>query len=223
MASIEDEPIRIEAPGPYIRRQLPLCQETPLPSPFELREPVIAALANRRSADVFAPISTGELATWLHYTTSVQAVNSGDPNRQRRYVASFGALHPAHIVIGGPNGSWNAYVPERHAMGDLYVDPATASALRAKAQQCFQTEDATLIALIGDFDLAAHYYVNPLSLMLRDAGVLFGHAALVAAALGLGFRILGSTGSPFAERLVIDLPFKPVATGLAWIGGAPAA
>ena len=108
-------------------------------------------------------------------------------------------------------------------MGDLHVDPPTAAALRAKAQQCFQTEDATLVALIGDFDLAAHYYLNPLSLMLRDSGVLFGHAALVAAALGLGFRILGSTGSPLVERLVMDLPFRPVATGLAWIGGASAA
>jgi hypothetical protein len=223
MASIENEPVRLEAPGPYIRRQLRLHQETPLPSPFELRESVIAALANRRSAEVFMPISTGELATWLHYTTSVQAVNSEDPNRQRRYVASFGALHPAHIVVGSPAGSWKAYVPERHAMGDLYVDPLAAAALRARAHQCFQTEGATLVALIGDFDLAAHYYLNPLSLMLRDSGVLFGHAALVAAALGLGFRILGSTGSPHVERLVMDLPFRPVATGLAWIGGASAA
>lgn len=223
MASIEDEPIRLETPGPYIRRQLPLRHVAPLPPPFELRGSVIAALANRRSAEVFTPISTGELATWLHYTTSVQAVNSEDPNRQRRYVASFGALHPAHIIVGSPNGSWNGYVPERHAMGDLHVDRITAAALRAKAQQCFQTEDATLVALIGDFDLAAHYYLNPLSLMLRDAGGLFGHAALVAAALGLGFRILGTTGSPLVERLVMDLPFRSVATGLAWIGGASAA
>ena len=97
MASIEDEPIRLEAPTPYVLRHLPLRQETPLPSPFELRESVIATLANRHSAEVFTPIATSELATWLHYTTSVQAVNSEDPNRQRRYVASFGALHPAHI------------------------------------------------------------------------------------------------------------------------------
>ena len=55
--------------------------------------------------------------------------------------------------------------------------------------------------------------------MLRDGGVLFGHAALVAAALGLGFRILGSTGTPLLERLVRGLPFRPVATGLAWVGG----
>ena len=222
MASIEDEPIRLEAPGPYVRSQLPMLQETPLPPPSELRCSFITALAQRRSAEVFTPISTDELATWLHYTTSVQAINTEDQNRQRRYAASFGALHPAHILLGSPNGSWNAYLPGRHVLGALQIDPVSAAALRAKAQQHFQTEDATLVALLSDSDLAAHYYLNPLSLMLRDGGVLFGHAALVAAALGLGFRILGSTGAPLVERLVQDLPFRPVATGLAWVGGGRA-
>ena len=222
MASIEDEPIRLEASGPYLRSQLPVLQEMLLPPPLELRSSFITALEHRRSAEVFTPISTDELATWLHYTTSIQAVNAEDPNRQRRSVASFGALHPAHILVGDPSGSWNAYVPERHVLGSLPIDPVSAVALRAKAQQHFQTEDATLVALLCDSDLAAHYYLNPLSLMLRDGGVLFGHAALVAAALGLGFRILGSTGTPLVERLVRDLPFRPVATGLAWVGGGRA-
>jgi len=165
-------------------------------------------------------MSTEALATWLHYTTSVQAINAEDPNRQRRYVASFGALHPAHILLGNPDGSWYAYVPGKHVLGDLETDPATSEALRTKAQECFQAQDATLVVLLADLDLAAHYYLNPLSLLLRDGGVLFGHAALVAASLGLEFRILGRTGTPLVERLVQDLPFRPVATGLAWVGGA---
>jgi hypothetical protein len=221
MASIEDEPIRLETPRPYFRLPIPVLQETRLPPPIEHQGSFIAALARRRSAEAFTPISTSELANWLHYTTSVQAVNAEDPNRQRRYVASFGALHPANILLGSPNGSWNAYVPERHALGDLEIDPAAAAALRTRAQQCFQAHDATLVALLSDFDFAAHYYLNPLSLLLRDGGVMFGHAALVAASLGLGFRILGSTGTPLVERLVRSLPFRPVATGLAWVGGAP--
>jgi hypothetical protein len=222
MASIEDEPVRIETPGPYIRSQLPVLCESLLPPPLELRGSFIAALSRRRSAEVFTPISSDSLATWLHYTTSVQAVNAADANRQRQYVASFGALHSTHILLGSPNGSWNVYVPERHALGDLQIDPLVAAELRAKAQQYFHAPDATLVALMSDSDLAAHYYLNPSSLMLRDAGVLFGHAALVAAALGLGFRILGGTGTPFVERLVQELAFKPAATGLAWIGGGRA-
>ena len=50
--------------------------------------------------------------------------------------------------------------------------------------------------------------------MMRDAGVLLGHSALVAAALGLGFRILGSSGSPSSESIVCNLSFRPMATGL---------
>ena len=223
MANIDDQPIRLEAPGPYERAQLPLLRELPLPTPAELGGTFIDVLQRRRSAEVFAPIATNELATWLYYTDSVQAVNSEDPNRQRRYVASFGALHPSHILLGGPEGAWRVYVPERHTLGDISVDAGASKALHARARECFQADRATLVALLGNSDLATHYYLNPLPLMLRDGGVLLGHAAMVAAALGLAFRILGSTGTPILERLMPDLPFTPFATGLSWIGETGAA
>jgi hypothetical protein len=98
-----------------------------------------------------------------------------------------------------------------------------AADLSARARDCFRTEEGTLIVLLADADLVDHYYLNARSLMLREAGVLLGHGSLVAAALGLGFRILGASGTPLVERLVPDLLFRPAATGLAWIGGASAA
>jgi len=100
MASIEDDPIRLEAPAPYSRRQLCFRSETHLPSPIEVRGSVIAALVQWRSAEVFTPISTDQLATWLPLHGLGSCGQCRDPNRQRRYVASFGALHPAHIVLG---------------------------------------------------------------------------------------------------------------------------
>lgn len=223
MANTDGEPIRLEDVGPYFRAQLPFVREVSLPSAPRIRAQFHDVLELRRSAEVFAPIAAEDIAAWLYYTLAVRAINSDDANRQRRYVASFGALHPTHVLLGEPDGTWSAYIPERHALGILRVDTPSAQALRTRAQQCFQTQDATLVALLADSDLSTHYYTNPLSLMLRDAGVLFGHAAMVAAALGLGFRILGGTGSPFAERLVPGLSFRPVATGLAWIGSGRAA
>jgi hypothetical protein len=222
MESIEAEPIKREAPGPYRRSQLRLLRERPLPPPSRIRGSFLAALAERRSAEVFRPIATHELSTWLHYTASIQAVHVQDPNRQQRFVGSFGALHPTHIVLGQSDETWRAYVPAEHVLGDIRVDPFAAAMLRTKARQYFPAEDATLIVLVTDADLANHYYLNPQSLMLRDAGVLLGHAALVAAALGLGFRILGGTGTPLIEKLIPDLPFTPAATGLAWLGGRAA-
>ena len=220
MASIENEPIKVEIPGPYRRARLPRLRETYLPQPRPISGSFATALTLRRSAEVFNPISIEDLASWLHYTASVRAINSEDRNRQRRFVGSFGALHPAHIVLGNPDGSWCAYLPENHVLVELPADLSAGQMLRTKATELFPAEKATLIALVSDADLAANYYQHPLSLILRDAGVLLGHAALVASSLGLGFRILGSTGTPFVEYLVPNLPFKPVAAGLAWIGGA---
>jgi hypothetical protein len=168
------------------------------------------------------PITDQELATWLHYTASVQAFNAEDPNRQLRFVPSFGALHPTHILLSRSEETWVTYLPGKHGLGEVSVDPAIASSLRIKASQYFPAENGTLIALIADTDLADHYYLNARSLILRDAGVLLGHGALVAAALGLGFRILGGTGAPLSELLIPGLRFRPTATGLAWIGGVGA-
>ena len=88
--------------------------------------------------------------------------------------------------------------------------------IRNRALQLFRAPEATLVALLSDFDLAANYYENVSSLVLRDAGVLFGHGALVAAAMGISFRILGSMRG---TEIVGGLPFRSVASGLAWIGG----
>jgi len=79
--------------------------------------------------------------------------------------------------------------------------------------------EATVVALLTNGDLVENYYENASSLILRDSGVLFGHGALVAASLGVSFRILGGTGGLLLEELIPDLPFRPVATGLALIGG----
>jgi hypothetical protein len=86
--------------------------------------------------------------------------------------------------------------------------------------QLFGSCEATLVALISDRDLVGSYYANASALILRDASVLLGHAALVAAALGLAFRILGSTGTSSLENVVSNLPFRPMASGLALIGKA---
>jgi len=79
---------------------------------------------------------------------------------------------------------------------------------------------AFLIALLADLDLAESYYGNPLQLLLRDGGVLLGHASLVAVAIDLTFRILGSAGGNIISSLVPGVAFRTVGTGLAWLGGA---
>jgi hypothetical protein len=216
MTNIEEEPSRLAEPRPTKRHCFPVIGKIALPEPGPIAASFILTLARRRSAEEFAAIQLPDLATWLYYCSSIQSVHSEDPNRQRRFVPSFGALHPAHVLLGEPSGKWFTYVSDEHALGEITVHTETALQVRNRALRLFKAPEATLVALVSDLDLTAGYYENVSGLILRDAGVLFGHGALVAAALGISFRILGSAGSSLIVR---ELPFRGVASGLAWIGG----
>lgn len=216
MGNIDEEPIRLPNPGRVKRHCLPVVRRVALPEPRAIGASFVLSLARRRSAEEFAAIELVDLATWLYYCSSVQAVHSGDANRQQRFVPSFGALHPAHILLGNPDGKWFTYIADEHALGEVAVRTEEGVQIRNRALQLFGAPEATLVALLSDLDLAANYYQNVFSLVLRDAGVLLGHGSLVAAALGISFRILGSMGG---AEIIRGLPFRTLATGLAWIGG----
>lgn len=220
MASISEDPVRLDKTRPYKRSALPVLREVLLPSPLPVSCSFELAVGRRRSAELFGPITAPEMGTWLRFTAGLQATNMDDSNRQRRFVGSFGALHPAHILIGTPTNVWSVYLPGRHALGVLDVDQHAAALVRKNAEDCHPGCGAFLIALLADLDLAESYYGNPLQLLLRDGGVLLGHASLVAAAIDLTFRILGNTGGNVVSSLILGVPFRSVGTGLAWLGGA---
>jgi len=219
MANIDTDPVRLEPTAPSRRLGLPVAQKIRLnrASPISCRFDEV--LLRRRSAEHFSAATFDDLSTWLYYVASIQSVQACDLNRQRRFVGSFGALHPAHILLGKPDHTWFTYLPGEHSIGQLRVAADAAAELRTKAMQFYRGERATIVALLCDADLVATYYRNASALVLRDAGVLLGHAALIASAVGIAFRILGTTGSNILERLICDLPFTPVSVGLALVGG----
>ena len=219
MGSIDRDPIRLDPQAPAKRRALPVTGIVSLPKPGSIPSAFDVVLKGRRSAEEFSPATFADLATWLYYVGGVQSVQSTDSNRQRRFVGSFGALHPAHVLLGVPEHRWYAYLPRDHCVGQLEVVQEVAVALRTTAMQFHRAESATIVALLCDLDLVANYYDNASELIFRDAGVLFGHAALIASSLGLPFRILGATGSDELEHLVCGLPFRGRSVGLALVGG----
>jgi hypothetical protein len=218
MATINPNPVRLLSPKPYNRLQLPVATELSLPAPNGITRSFLSAMLLRRSAEQFSIISSSALSTWLHFSGSIQSLNAIDPNRQKRYVASFGGLHPTQILLGNPDHSWAVYLPERHMLGRLHVQSSAAQALRESAERHHSAPNATLVLLISDEGLVSAYYDNARELIVRDAGVLLGHGSLVAASLGLAFRILGSCGSPWAEEMIVAAPFKLKAVGMAWLG-----
>jgi hypothetical protein len=223
MTIIDDEPIRRATPLKYERPRLPMIRTMELPAPKYLPGTLMSAVRGRRSGYEFVPPSLTELSTWLYFSAAVQSSNSEDRNRQLTYSASFGALHPEHIIIRQPTGEWFFYLANEHKFGAIQVANDASASAWSNVQQFYRAPRAALIALVSDRDLTEAYYQNSMSLILRNAGVLLGHGAIVAAGLGLPFRILGGTGAPWIYDIFKTWPFTPVACGLAFLGGAGSA
>lgn len=213
-----EDAVRLNNAGTYTRLQLPIISSTILPLPSPATGTFTDALARRVSADEFLLPSNQELSDFLNDVFRIRSVNQNDGNRQKRYVASMGALHPAHLLFYLRPKGWYVYLPETHALGELPVFHESSNRIIQLVEEHMPGHGAAVICLLSDCDLVSHYYRNFMPLLFRDAGVLLGHAALVAAAHGLGFRILGRTGTAAAESLVVGLPFRPLATGLALLG-----
>ena len=219
MTSIDADPVPRTTPGAYQRVEISTAREEVLPEPKKLAILQHEVLSRRRSACHFGAIRSEELSTWLKFTCGLQARGAGDSNRQLRFVSSFGALHPSHMLLGDPDGSWAVYNPYRHSLGNVNVNQEASQKLRGLAEDCHPGEEGTLVALVADLDLAENYYARPSSLLLRDGGVMLGHGSLIAAAIGVPFRILGVVGMGTIESLLANTPFRCYGTGLAWIGG----
>jgi hypothetical protein len=220
MAITDDNPIRLQIPRPYRRPQLPIESKLVLPLPGGISESFLSTLLRRRSAEHFPALSVESLSTWLHFCGSIQSVHAEDQNRQRRYVASFGGLHALSILLGQPDNSWSVYLPEHHMLGSLRVHISTARSLRASAETHYNSSAATLVVLVANENLVSAYYDNARDLISREAGVLLGHGSLVAASLGLAFRILGGSGSPWGEQMISEAPFNVRSVGMAWLGAS---
>jgi hypothetical protein len=217
-----EDAIRRGHPGKYRRLSLPIVSSTPLPDAYPATGTFVDALNRRVSGDVFSPPTNQELSDFLNDVFCTRCINANDRNRQKRRVASMGALHPAHCLLHRRDNGWRVYVPEEHSLGQFRVNETNSNRLLKLVDEHLPGQRAAVICLLSDCDLAANYYENYVPLLFRDAGVLLGHAALVAAAHRLPFRILGRTGTKIAESLVKGLTFRPLATGLAVLGSKTA-
>lgn len=210
--------VRRGSPGSYKRQQMPVVASLPLPRPTPSAASFASALSNRHSAIHFGPLTHTQLSNFLCDVAGLRCVDRDDLNRQKRAVGSMGALHPAHILMFVPDLEWCVYIPEEHALGRLIVNEEASGSLLGLVEEHFPGHNSVVLCLLSDCDLAANYYDNCAPVLLRDAGVLLGHAALVASAHDLAFRILGRTGTRITENLVKGLAFRPMATGLALLG-----
>lgn len=216
-----EDAVRRGQPGSYQRVQLPIRSSVALPTLSSSECTFAAALDSRVSGETFNQPTNVELSNFLGHVCGIRSIDRDDRNRQKRRVASMGALHPAHLLVYLRTMGWCVYEPAGHSLGLLAVREESSKQLLQLVDEHMPGHDAAVICLLSDYDLATNYYENCMPLLFRDAGVLMGHAALVAAAYGLSFRILGRTGTATTESLVIGVRFTPLATGLALLGSKP--
>ena len=213
-------------PRPEVTRYTPLRwpdgERVPLPSLAKLpsRDPIfersIVQLALcRRSAREFAPLARDRLGWLLELANRQLACGSqhlGFPLTQRP-APSAGAIHPVHLIVQDPAfAGWHRYDPANHELVSVPCALEVA-AVRRNMDELVAAPTATLLLLAAEPGKTASKYVDPCSLIWRDAGVLLGYLSLAAEALNLAFVPLGITGDPWVGGLV-DEP------GLAGVGAA---
>ena len=213
-----EDAIRRGQPGSYQRVQLPICSSVALPTPSSAECTFHAALDSRVSGERFGQPTNEELSNFLGNVCGIRYIDRDDRNRQKRCVASIGALHPAHLLLYLRSMGWCVYEPTGHSLGLLPVREESSKQLLQLVDEHVPAHEGVVICLLSDYDLANNYYENCMPLLFRDAGRLMGHAALVAPAYGLSFRILGRTGTATTESLVVGIRFTAIATGLALLG-----
>lgn len=196
--------------------RIPLPPLTTLPAhdPIFVRSFVDLA-TRRRSAREFAPLTLDRLG-WLLALANRQLAcgpqHLGFP-LTRRPSPSAGAIHPVHLIVQSPDlGGWRRYDPIGHGLMSVPGGP-DVQAVRKETDELVAAPAATLLLLVAEPGKTAAKYLNPDSLVWRDAGVLLGYLSLAAEALDLAFVPLGITGDPWVGTLV-DEP------GLAGVGAA---
>jgi len=157
---------------------------------------------HRRSAREFAPLRQDRLG-WLLALANLQlargpqhlgfpltlrpsssagAISSCAPDRAEPFTRLDGADPASHELVSVPSSLDTQTV--RRETDDLVVAPS-----------------ATLLLLVAEPGKTAAKYLNPDSLVRRDAGVLLGYLSLAAEALGLAFVPLGGYWGPVGRDL----------------------
>ena len=119
-----------------------------------------------------------------------------------RPAPSGGAIHPIHLVAWLPEErEWAWYSSRAHRLHLLGDRGQCLAGLADAAQDLLPDCTGTLLACVAEPGLTSAKYEHPDSVVWRDAGVLQGILAMVAASLDQQFCLLGLTGNPWVESL----------------------
>jgi len=174
------------------------CVELPVPLTGESAS---LGFAGRRTQRTFGPVSVGQIGALLWHTVRCQdtAPSPFGFELQFRPVPSAGAIHPIHVLLEH-EGHWVLYQPLSHRL-ELLSATKPLDDLRGAAKVVVDPQQGRLIVFVAEHGMTGAKYENPESLIWRDAGVVQGAMATVAAQLGLSMCLLGLTGHEAVSKL----------------------
>lgn len=201
----EADPAPRSTPKLYKPIQWEITERRPLPvSGNEVLTPMAAALEARHSERTFASVPEALIGAllWHAARTKESVPSSLGFHIEHRPTPSAGAIHPVHLFIQlADEGSWARYNPQVHSLDLVVKSGKLLRPLVDHSEQVVPRGGGHLILFVAETGKTAAKYENAESLIWRDAGILQGSLALVAAALGLNYCLLGITGNPWVAKL----------------------
>ncbi|MDD9973321.1 MAG: hypothetical protein OXU27_04910 [Candidatus Poribacteria bacterium] len=162
-------------------------------------------LEGRRTRRTFDKVTLLETCSFINHLFSTRFVGSGEQaGRVLKTFISSGALHPIEIIIiSGPDVEEPILFDDRK--GKFVTLPVfdQLSFIEAveEALKILPATKGHLILLTGDTRRLSASYLNPVSLLWRDAGAALQACSIAAYAYGYGFCPLGHTGSAALQAL----------------------
>lgn len=151
--------------------------------------------STRKCCRAMEPMPLTDLMSLVRY---IFAFRSTEDKRHHKRIMSAGAIHPVYPIIL-PKSGINEQPILYQANHDTFVELAISNASKLwdtdnDVQTILPDADGHVVLLAGDKGRVEARYVNPESLLWRDAGVALQMLALTSTACGLGFCPLGILG-----------------------------
>lgn len=163
-----------------------------------------ATLDDRRSERTFALIPEALLSALLWHTARTKE-STPSPlgfEIEHRLTPSAGAIHPVHLILQlATEERWARYNAQQHSLDVIVNGDRLLQPLVDHSEKVMPRENGRLILFVAEPGKTAAKYENSESLVWRDAGILQGCLAMVAASLRLNYCLLGITGNPWVANL----------------------
>lgn len=173
-------------------------------------------LDRRRSRREFYKINDQKLSSLLWFA---QRHTGYFPNqRVTTPMPTFGGLASVRtLVLTSDLNCW-IYDPENHSAKIIESDNVTKKAIRKEVDEFFPLNDGALLLFAASESFVRSHYADPVSLVLRESGILIATLALIAEAFELSFCPLGTLGQSWLISLSNTCEKIIIPAGAAVIG-----